>query len=130
VSTRAPDRRLAEAGESLWAMIVSPTAWGAHFLLSYCTAAIFCAKAGAGAPLGAVQWAIAAYTTAALVAIAASAWSGWKRHRFGDSPPSHAHDTPEDRHRFLGYATFLLSVLSAVGVVFTALAAVFIGSCR
>ena len=111
-------------------MVVSPSAWAAHFLLSYCTAAVFCAKAGASASLTTVQWAIAGYTAAALATIAISGRRGWKRHRFGESPPSHADDSPEDRHRFLGYATFLLSALSGVGVVFTALAAVFIGSCR
>jgi hypothetical protein len=122
--------RLAESRESLWVMIVSPSAWGAHFLLSYCTGAIYCAKAGVGVSLGPVQWAITGYTALALAVIAVSGWNGWKRHRMGESPPPHADDTPEDRHRFLGYATFLLSALSAVGVVFTALAAVFIGSCR
>jgi hypothetical protein len=111
-------------------MVVAPSAWGAHFLLAYVTAAVYCAKAGASAPLGWVQWAIAGYTALALAVIAVSGWSGWKRNRLGDSPPPHADDTPEDRHRFLGYATFLLAALSAIGVVFTALAAVFIGSCR
>jgi hypothetical protein len=130
MSTRADERRLAESRERLWVMIVSPTAWGGHFLLSYCTGAVYCAKAVPGAALGPEQWAVAGYTALALAVIAASGWSGWKRHRLGDSPSPHADDTPEDRHRFLGYAAFLLSALSAVGVVFTALAAVFIGTCR
>ncbi|MGE0160170.1 MAG: hypothetical protein AB7T31_12240 [Gemmatimonadales bacterium] len=111
-------------------MVVSPSTWGAHFLLCYVTAAVFCAKSAAAAPLGWVQWAVAGYTALALAVIGISGWSAWKRHRFGESSSPHADDTPEDRHRFLGYATFLLSVLSGVGVVFTSLAAVFIGSCR
>jgi hypothetical protein len=130
MSTRAEEQRLDESRDSLWPMVVAPGAWGAHFLLAYCTAAVYCAKAGASAPLGWVQWAIGGYTALALAVIAVSGRSGWKRNRFGGAVPPHADDTPEDRHRFLGYATFLLAGLSAIGVVFTALAAVFIGTCR
>ena len=42
---------------------VSPTIWGVHFLLSYITAAIYCAKyAPPDGSLRGVRWAIAAYT--------------------------------------------------------------------
>jgi hypothetical protein len=53
---------------------------------------------------------------------------GWQR-AAGGQPP-HDADTPEDRRGFLGMATLLLSGLSAVGVIYSALAAVFIGTCE
>lgn len=118
--------------ESLLLIAASPTVWGAHFLLSYCTAAVWCAKVADPADFVPVRVSIAAYTIVALAAIAWIAWIGWigwRRHRLGDSGPPHDYDSPEDRHRFLGYATLLLSGLSAVAVVFAALAAGFIGSC-
>jgi hypothetical protein len=49
--------------------------------------------------------------------------------RLDSSKPPHDDDTPEDRHRFLGWATFLLSILSAIAVCYSALAAVFLRSC-
>jgi len=122
---------LPEARESLWVLAASPTVWGAHFLLAYCTAAIWCAKAAdPGQPLGPVRVAIGVYTVVALAVIALVGWRGWKRHALGRADAPHDVDTPEDRHRFLGFATALLSGLSAVAVVYQALAAVFIGTCR
>ena len=122
---------LGEEKDSLIALAISPTIWAAHFLLSYCTAAVWCAKvAGPDGALGAARTAIAAYTAVSLAGIALVGARGWRRHRIGDGSVPHDDDTPEDRHRFLGYATLLLSGLSAVGVVYAALAAVFVGDCR
>lgn len=122
---------LAEERESLWWLTASPLMWAAHLLLSYGTAAIWCAKvAPDGGPLGAARVAIAVYTVVALVLIAAVGRHGLRRHAYGDANLPHDFDSPEDRHRFLGFATLLLSGLSAVAVAYQALAAVFIGSCR
>jgi hypothetical protein len=55
---------------------------------------------------------------------------GFRRHRLGSAELPHDDDSPEDRHRFLGFSTFLLSALSAVAVVYSALAAVFIETCQ
>ena len=128
---------LPEERESLWLLIASPVLWAAHFLLSYCTAAIWCAKvAGPDGSLTGARIAIAAYTAIALVGIGINGWSGLRRHHHegGEPPrggePPHDADSPEDRHRFLGFATLLLSALSAVAVVFEALPAVFLGDCR
>lgn len=120
-----------ESHESLWMLTISPGIWAAHFLCSYLTAAIWCAKfAEPGAPLGGVRIAIAAYTALALLGIGITGWIGYRRHRLEGSPPPHDDDTPEDRHRFMGFATLLLSILSAVATVFVALVAVFVGSCN
>jgi hypothetical protein len=123
--------RLAERSGMLWLMAASPSIWAAHFMLCYITAAVWCGVVvGRDAPLGTARVAIAIYTAVALAAIAAVGYHGYRRHRLGDSPVPHDADTPEDRHRFLGFSTFLLSGLSFVAVVWSALAAVFIGACR
>jgi hypothetical protein len=125
------DEKLEERNESLWRLAAPPLIWAAHLLLSYCTAAIYCEKyATRNDSLGSVRFAIAAYTVLALIAIGVFGARAYQRHRYGDSTTPHDFDTPEDRHRFLGFATFLLAGLAAVAVVFQALPAVFIGSCR
>jgi hypothetical protein len=122
---------LRERKESLWMLTAAPLIWAMHLLLSYCTAAIWCAKfAGPDASLGVVPTAIALYTVVSLIGIALIGWRGWKRHRYGDSALPHDLDSPADRHRFLGFATLLLAGLSGIAVLYQALPAVFIGSCR
>ncbi|HEX6930290.1 MAG TPA: hypothetical protein VF267_13630 [Gammaproteobacteria bacterium] len=125
------NRPLAENRESLWWLAAGPSAWFAHFLLSYVTAATWCAKAAErSASLAPVRFAITAYTVLALAGIIAIGWRGYRYHRYGNGTLPHDDDTSADRHRFLGFATMLLCGLSAVATVYVALAAVFIGSCR
>lgn len=120
-----PDRH------SLWLLTIGPTIWAAHLLLSYVTAAVWCARfVSAGGPLDGVQTAIGWYTVVALIGIAVIGWEGFRRHRHGTEATTHDLDTREDRHRFLGFATLLLSGLSAVGVVYAALAAQYFDTCR
>ena len=122
---------LHEKKESLWRLVVSPAIWAAHLMLSYVTGAIWCAKlVSRDGSLGPVRWAIAVYSVIALIAIGFNGWDGWRRHRYGTEPPPHDDDTPEDRHRFLGYATALLAGLSAIAVIYAALVVVFVGTCR
>lgn len=136
MSTRPPNHEShpeppAEKRESLWLLTISPTIWAVHFLLCYVTAAVWCAKLAArSAALGWVRTAVAAYTALALAGILTTAWRGYLRHRHGTATVPHDFDSPADRHRFLGFATLLLSGLSAVAVLYVALAVVFIGSCR
>jgi hypothetical protein len=136
---RPSPRRLGEGG--LWLLTVAPTVWAAHLLLSYITAAIWCAKfAGPAGSLNGIPQAIAWYTAIALAAIVIVGWEGWRRHQYprGPSDPkpsgtettTHDLDSREDRHRFLGFATLLLSGLSAVGVLYAAMAATFFDTCR
>jgi hypothetical protein len=111
-------------------MVGGPTTWAAHFLLSYATAAIWCAKVvGPGGSLATVRMAIFCYSLAALAVVVFIGWIGYRRHSLGQATLPHDDDTPEDRHRFLGLATFLLSALSAVAIVFEALVIVFIDRC-
>ena len=119
-----------ERRESLWWLAASPAIWIAHLLATYITAAIFCAKAGREATLDTVRTAIVIYTAVALVGVIAIGVRGLRHHRYGRAATPHDFDTKEDRHRFLGFATLLLSGLSLVGVVFVALPIVFVGTCR
>ena len=115
----------------IWRMILSPSVWACHLLASYITAAIFCAKhADSDGSAGEVQVAIIVYTAIALPIIVVVGWRGFRDHRRGDSTIPHDGRTHADQNRLLGWATFLLSVLSGVAVVFTALVAVFVGSCH
>ena len=120
----------AEKNQSLWLLTASPVIWAAHFLLSYGTASVWCAKvAGPGGSLGGVRVAIAVYTVVALAGIGMIGWGGYRRHSHGDASVPHDDDTPEDRHRFLGFSTLLLSALSAVAVIYAALVVLFFRSC-
>lgn len=121
-----PERR-----ESLWMLTISPAIWSAHFLACYLTAAIWCAKfAGRSGSLEEVRVAIGVYTVVALVGIGITGWIGYRRHSHGTATVPHDFDTPEDRHRFMGFATLLLSGLSAVATIFVALVALFVRSCQ
>ena len=122
---------LSEDKESLWFLIVSPTIWAAHFMLCYITAAVWCARfAGPDAALGGVRTAIAWYTAMALAGIAVVGWEGLRRHRHGTEATTHDLDSPDDRHRFLGFATLLLAGLSAIATLFAATVVVFFEDCR
>ena len=118
-----------EDAQSLWLLVVAPTIWAGHFLASYLTAAVWCAKAGRGAELSGVRVAVAAFTASALAGILFVGWRGLRRHRLGSVPAPHDLDTPEDRHRFLGLATLLLSAVSAVAVLYGAMPALVFGAC-
>lgn len=123
--SRGPDR------DSLWLLTIAPTIWAAHLLLCYVTAAVWCAKfAAADGSLNGVRTAIAWYTVMALGAITVVGWEGFRRHSYGTEATTHDLDSPEDRHRFLGFATLLVAGLSAVAVLYLAFAAVFFETCR
>lgn len=120
-----------EKRETLWLLAASPTIWAGHLMVSYVTAAVWCAKfAGPDGSLGPVRIAIGVYTLLALAGIAAVGRSSWRRHRSGDPQVPHDADTDLDRYRFMGFASLLLSGLSAIAVLYAALTAVFIRTCR
>jgi hypothetical protein len=125
------DERVAERNESLWMLTVSPTIWAAHFGLCYVTGAIWCAKAtDVLAPLGGLRTAVLLFTGVALAGIAITGWVGYRAHSYGAAELPHDDDTPEDRHRFMGFATLLLSGLSALAVTYAALVVVFVETCQ
>lgn len=118
-----------EPRQSLWALTVGPGIWAAHFLSSYIAAAVWCGNVGAHARFGSVTLIFAVVTVLALAAVAWVAWGGWTRYNHGDAVPSHHKDTPGDRHRFLGLATLLLAVLSALSILYTAMAVAMLQGC-
>jgi hypothetical protein len=121
----------AEQNESLWLLTASPAIWAAHFMVSYITAAVWCARlAGPDASLWTVRVVIAVLTAAAFAGIGTIGWIGFRHHRLGNETVPHDADTAEDRHRFVGFATFLLSSLSAVATLYSFLTIVFIESCH
>jgi hypothetical protein len=126
MSDEVPERE-----DSLWWVAAAPGVWAAHFTLSYATAAVWCAKQGSAAPLSGARVAIAVFSVVGLAAVGVVALRGLRNyHRNGDERPRTDVDTSLARHQFLGFTLLSLSGLSAVAIVFQALAAVFIGSCR
>ena len=121
----------AKKRESLWTLIIAPSVWAAHFLLCYITAAVWCAKVvGREGPLGGVTAAVGIYTALALVGIGYLGWRGYARMQTGAGKAPFATDSPRGRRRFIGFAIVLLSLLSAVAVVFTGLVVVFMNTCH
>lgn len=120
-----------ESNQSLWLLTIGPGIWAVHFLASYVTAAIWCAKfSEPDHSLAPVRLAIAAYTAVAVIGIGITGWLGYRRHDIGNASLPHDFDTREDRHRFLGFATLLLAALSFVATLMVALTAVFLETCH
>ena len=117
---------------SIWWMTLGPTIWAVHFLVCYVGAAIYCAKwRPAQGAIDPVQLYVLAVTLPALAGIALSGAWAYRRGGFEeDTQPPHDADTTEDRERFLGLSTLLLSGLSFVATVYTALPAILAASCR
>jgi hypothetical protein len=121
---------VAEERQSLWLLTASPSIWGAHFLVSYAIGALWCGKVvDRGGELRPAQLAIIGLAVVALAGVAVVGWRGWRKHQYGDVDPPYDRDTPEDRHRFLGFATVLLSGLSAVAIIYVALSSLFVSNC-
>ncbi|MCO5161394.1 MAG: hypothetical protein M9939_09680 [Mesorhizobium sp.] len=116
--------------ESLWTLFTAPIVWALHFLGCYIGAAIFCEKPDLlGDDFDRLRLAIAILTALCLVVIVLSGVLAWRQWGFGTGDPPHDDPTRRDRTLFQGYATLLLSGLSFVAVVFTALPALFITEC-
>lgn len=116
--------------ESLWTLFTAPTVWALHFLACYVAAAIFCEKPHLlGNDFNLLRLAIAAITVLSLAMIGLSVVLAWRQWGFGNGEPPHDEPTRPDRLQFQGYATLLLSGLSFVAVIFTALPALFLTAC-
>lgn len=116
--------------ESIWTLFTAPVVWAGHFLVCYVGAAIYCAKPELfPVGFGAVRLVVAGITAAALAMILLSAWLAWRQWGFGTEDPPHDEPSRGDRRRFQGFATLLLSGLSFVAVIYTALPILFITEC-
>ena len=122
---------LPEEPTYLMMLASGPAIWIVHFLVTYTTVAVTCGPRGpSGGTLASAHLLVLAYTVVALGGIAVVAWGAWQRHTHGSEAPPHDMDTPGDRHRFLGFATYLLAGLSAVATVFVAVSTVLLPDCR
>lgn len=116
--------------ESLWTLFTAPVVWALHFLACYIGAAIFCEKPGfLGTDFANLRIAIGMLTFVSLATIILSAVLAWRQWGFGTEDPPHDNPTRQDRLLFQGYATLLLSGLSFVAVIFTAMPVLFIEAC-
>jgi len=123
--------KLHESNASMWSLAVPPILWAAHFLLSYCTAAIWCAKfAGESRSLSTARALIALYTALALAGLFITALRGYRGHQSHTTQAEHHEDSAPGRYRFMGYAAMLLSLLSAIAVLYAALVVLIIRSCH
>ena len=122
---KTSDRR-----ENLWIVTISPAIWAAHFMLCYATVALWCGMVvGRDGSLLTARLAVAVLTALALAGILFVGRVGYRRHADLSHEP-HGADSPASRHRFLGYATLLLSGLSAVAVLYGAMPALFFENCQ
>ena len=110
-------------------LVAAPVVWAAHLMLSYVTAAIWCAKLATGGSLGTAQLAIAAYTVVALALVGWIGWRAWRRQRGDHVKLPDDRDSPAGRQKFLAYATLLLAGMSAIAIFYAALATALAGSC-
>jgi hypothetical protein len=117
--------------DSLWTLITAPVVWAAYFLLSYVSAAVVCAKPKTfSLDFDALRVALGLVTAIALAAILVAGLLAWRQWGFGVEEPPHDAPTADDRQRFQGFATLLLSGLSFVAVIYAALPILFILDCR
>jgi uncharacterized iron-regulated membrane protein len=123
-------RDLPERSVLLVVLILAPTIWFAHFLVTYAAVAVWCARfAPADGGLGVMPRVVAVLTAIAITGIVLTGWGGWTRHRHGGETAPHDMDTPGDRHRFLGFATLLLSGLSAIATLYVGVSTFFFSRC-
>ncbi len=119
-------------GTDLWRVILAPSIWAAHFLVCYVAAAVYCEKAGRPAELWPVQLIVGAVTLAAMGGIALIFRSLWKVRGLSTVNDNYnfAGNDPEERHRFLSHVSLMLCVLSMVAILYVAIPAFLLGSCR
>lgn len=116
--------------ETLWTLFTSPVVWAIHFLACYIGAAVFCEKPLLFAnDFNNLRIGIAVATIISLCMIVFAALLAWRQWGFGSGAPPHDNPTRRERMLFQGYATLLLSGLSFIAVIFTAMPALFITEC-
>ena len=132
IDRRQEQREFSEETSSLFRITLGPTVWALHFLISYVSAAVFCAKWGEqGESILGFRIGVIALTVLALCLIAGLGWRSWRQwDYFADRDYENKYGEDEDRHQFLGHAAFLLTIISFVGVIYTVLPVLFIATCR
>ncbi len=115
---------------------LGPLVWALHLMVSYAAAAIWCAKiwcaeiwcAESGTNvIDPLLTALLTISATALALLAALGWTFWRQYR---NDANEDRPTDRSRYRFLGHVALLLTLVSAIGVVYDTLPAVFAGTCR
>ena len=116
--------------QTLWAPVIAPVIWAAHFMTCYVWAALACGRLASDQSFARAQIGIGIATAVAATAIALCFMSGF-RHLGGRLPDQPNDDgTPEDRTRFMAFTTILLAILSLIATLFVGVAAIGVGACR
>ena len=78
-----------------------------------------------------LRGAIGFATASALIALVYVAYRSWIRWDYlDDYDYEHELNREEDRHKFLGHASFLLSIVSFIGVSYVAMPVLVLEACR
>lgn len=125
-------RRETGSGTDLWKVIAAPLIWSVHFVVCYVLAAVWCEKLGRSAELETAKIAILVATGVALAGIAFSTHHLWqvRARSLTDNDFDFEHNSPEERHRFLSHVALMLCALSAVAVIYVAIPAIYLTTCR
>lgn len=125
-------RTLAEEADSLWLITFAGSIWAVHFLVCYCATAVICAKFGGdAAAIHMLRMALGGFTLLALAGIGFVGWRSWVQWDFLDDwDYEHKLSEDEDRHEFLGHASFLLSIISFIGVIYVSFPVLFLETCQ
>ena len=130
MKTHETRNEVSEERQSLWLLVASPCIWAAHFVTSYAGAAIWCGSVDDRAQsVNVMRLSIVAFGLVALLFIGVIGRVGWRKYKLEGGDPPFDKDTAEDRHRFLGGATVLLSGLSAIATVYVCLSQLFVRNC-
>ncbi len=128
--THETEHEASEERQSLWLLVLSPSIWAAHFLASYVGAAMWCGTMEDRAKsVDAMRLWIVLFGLVALLLIGIIGRIGRRKYQMEGGEPPFDKDTAEDRHRFLGAATVLLSGLSAMATIYVCLSQLFIRNC-
>ena len=128
--THETQHETSEERQSLWLLVLSPCIWAAHFVASYVGAAVWCGMMDDRAKsVDAMRLWIIFFGFVALLLIGIIGRIGWRKYQLSGGEPPFDKDTAEDRHRFLGVATVLLSGLSGIATIYVCLSQLFIRNC-
>ena len=116
-----------EAG-SLWRIALAPSVWAGHFVLCYASVSLACVRGLL--PIEATRLSLIAVSVIVLVFFVWQGWRAWRQWAPERGHPSALSEgKAEDRHRFLGHATFLLTLISGIATVYTTLPLLLLEGC-
>ena len=121
-------KEFSEEAGSLWRIALAPTVWAGHFLLCYATVSLACVRGVI--PIETSRIALIAVSVVVLLFFLWQGWRAWRQWApERDHPAALSEGKAEDRHRFLGHATFLLTLISGIATVYTTLPLLLLGGC-